>query len=219
MTTMGYIGYSFCVLVLSFYTSIVSALAPEPETVPDLQKAWAQINYELTGDEQLKAFEALIGSTEKLKQNKPDDAGILIWSGIIESTYAGAKGGLTALKYAKLSKKDLEKALEIDPEALQGSAYTSLGTLYYNVPGWPIGFGDEEKAEQLLKKALQINPDGIDPNYFYGLYLMEEGEYAQAVTYLHKAEKAPRRVGRALADAGRKKEIASALRKAERKLH
>ena len=160
-----------------------------------------------------------MASTDTLKQAHPDDAGILIWAGIIESTYAGAKGGLSALKYAKQSKQDLEKAMEIDAAALQGSAYTSLGTLYYNVPGWPIAFGDDDKARKLLKQALEINPAGIDPNYFYGLFLMEEGEYEQAAKHLHKAEQAPARVGREVADAGRREEIQAALRKVERKLH
>jgi hypothetical protein len=59
--------------------------------------------------------------------------------------------------------------MAIDPRALQGSAYTSLGSLYYQVPGWPIGFGDDKRAEAMLLKALEINPDGIDPNYFYGI--------------------------------------------------
>ena len=76
--------------------------------------------------------------------------------------------GLGAFNYAKASKKDLEKALSIDPDALSGSAYTSLGTLYFNVPGWPIGFGDDEKAEQLLKSP-DGKPIGIDSNYFMGI--------------------------------------------------
>ena len=218
MTALGSVGYSFCMLVLSLYATVASAVAPEPASVQDLQKEWAHINYQLQGDEKLKAFESLMAATEKLKQQKPQDAGILIWSGIIESTYAGAKGGLTALKYAKLSKKDLEDAMAIDANALDGSAYTSLGTLYYNVPGWPIGFGDDDKAQQLLKKALEINPNGIDPNYFYGLYLMEEGKYEQAAMHLHKAEQAPARIGREVADAGRRQEIQAALQKVERKL-
>ena len=58
--------------------------------------------------------------------------------------------------------------------ALDGSAYTSLGTLYYKVPGFPIGFGDHKKARQLLEAALKVNPDGIDSNYFYGEYLFDE---------------------------------------------
>ena len=47
---------------------------------------------------------------------------------------------------------------------LDGSAYNSLGVLYYKVPGWPVGFGDKAKARELLQKALAINPKGIDAN-------------------------------------------------------
>ncbi len=50
------------------------------------------------------------------------------------STYAGAKGGLGALSLAKKSRAVLESALMIDDQALQGSAYTSLGALYAKVP-------------------------------------------------------------------------------------
>ena len=71
------------------------------------------------------------------------------------STWAGAKGGLGALSLAKRARQPLEAALKLDPAALDGSAYTSLGTLYSKVPGFPAGFGDDDKAEQLLKSALQ----------------------------------------------------------------
>ena len=134
-----------------------------------------------------------------------------IWSGIIKSTYAGARGGLGALSLAKASKADLEKALQLNPGALQGSAYTSLGALYFNVPGWPIGFGDHHKAEELLNQALAIDPDGIDTNYFYGMFLIDEKRYDEARTYLQKARQAPARPGRALADSGRQQEISEAL--------
>jgi len=115
------------------------------------------------------------------------------------------------LSLAKESRADLEKALSLDDKALDGSAYTSLGTLYYSVPGWPVGFGDDDKAEELLKKALALKPDGIDQNYFYGSYLISEKRYAEARRYLDKARKAPPRPGRQLADEGRQKEILSAM--------
>ena len=117
----------------------------------------------------------------------PARAEALIWEGIIESSYAGAKGGLGALGLAKEARGNLEAALKIDPTALDGSAYTSLGTLYYRVPGFPVGFGDHDKARKLLQKALKINPNGIDPNYFYAEFLFEQGEYAEALQYLEKA--------------------------------
>lgn len=179
--------------------------------VQHLQQRWAEINYQLEGKTQLSAFEQLAQEAEQLTRANPASAQAWIWSGIIKSTYAGAKGGLGALSLAKASKVDLEKAMEINPDAMQGSAYTSLGALYYNVPGWPIGFGDDKKAEEFLLKALSLNPDGLDSNYFYGSYLISKKRYADARKYLSKAQQAAPRQGRALADSGRQKEIQAAL--------
>ena len=69
-----------------------------------------------------------------------------------------------------------------------------------------------------LKKALSINPDGIDPNYFYGDFQLEEGNYQEAVKYLEKAAAAPPRPGRPLADKGRQDEIQEKLHLARNKL-
>ncbi len=195
------------------------ALADLNTDVKFLQQRWAEVNYQLDGDTQVTAFETLMDDAARMTKLYPDDASIWIWSGIIKSTYAGAKGGLGALKYAKASKVDLEKALKIEPDAMNGSAYASLGTLYFNVPGWPVGFGDDKKAEKLLLKAIAINPTGIDSNYFYADYLKSEKRYKEAATYFLKAQTAPKRPDRPLADAGRQKEIAQALLVVEKKLH
>ena len=101
---------------------------------------------------------------------------------------------------------------------LDGSVYTSLGTLYYKVPGGIIGFGDKGLARTYLEKALALNPDGIDPNYFYGEFLFEEHEYEAAKEALMKAQRAPGRPDRPLADEGRQQEIAALLSEVQRKL-
>jgi tetratricopeptide (TPR) repeat protein len=189
------------------------------DDIRHLQQRWAEVNYQLEGKTQITAFEELVAEADRLTAANPDSAGAWIWSGIIKSTFAGAKGGLGAMKLAKASRADLERAMELEPEALQGSAYTSLGTLYFKVPGWPVGFGDEDKAEELLQKALAINPDGIDPNYFYGDFLLEQKRYAEAERALLKAQQAPGRPDRPLADAGRQEEIQVALLKVREKLH
>ena len=183
-----------------------------------IQQAWAKVNYETpAGAPRVQAFEALEKRAEGFVKQHPDRAEALIWEGIIESSYAGAKGGLGALGLAKEARGNLEAALRIDPKALDGSAYTSLGTLYYKVPGFPLGFGDHDKARQMLGKALELNPNGIDPNYFYAEFLFEQGEYAQALQYLDKAAKAPPRPGRELADKGRRGEIATLASKVRAK--
>ena len=186
----------------------------------DIQSAWARINYaDVDSDKKADEFKSLIKQAEALVAAEPKQPEYLIWLGIVQSSTAGAEGGIGALKYAKSAKKSFEDALSIDSHALQGSAMTSLGVLYHKVPGWPIGFGSDKKAEQLLKSALQVNPDGIDSNYFYAEYLYDDGEYEQALAYLDKALNAALRPARPLADEGRHKDIAALRAKVEKKIH
>ena len=189
------------------------ALADTSVTVHDLQKRWAEIKYQLPEKEQEKALEELIKEADASVAAHPDSAEFLTWQGIIHATYAGVHGGLGALGEVKTAKKAFEHAIEIDPQALSGSAYTSLGSLYYQVPGWPIGFGSSKKARKFLLKGLALNPDGIDSNFFYGDYLMSEDEYDKALTSFEKALQAPSRQGRELADKGRKQEVMAAIEK------
>jgi len=183
-----------------------------------IQQAWAKVTYEMpAGDERAKAFDALEKRAENFTHQNPARPEALIWEGIIESSYAGAKGGLGALSLCKEARGNLEAALKLDPNALDGSAYTSLGALYYKVPGFPVGFGDDEKAGKLLQQALKLNPNGIDPNYFYAEYLFEQGRYPEALQYLDKAGKAAPRPGREVADKGRRGEIAALAAKVKAK--
>jgi len=152
-----------------------------------------------------------------LDRNHPDRAEPLVWQGIVLSTYAGVKGGLGALSLAKESRDSLLAAVKLNGDVLNGSAYTSLGALYYKVPRWPVGFADHDKAAEYLRKALALNPDGIDPNYFYGELMFEEGDYAQALRYLRKAVAAPLRPERPLADSGRRGEINALIARARAK--
>ncbi len=175
-----------------------------------IQQQWAHVNYELgDGDARDAAFEQLKDRVTGFAKDNPTRAEALIWKGIVESSYAGAKGGLGALGLARSARASLEAAIKLDPEALDGSAYTSLGALYAKVPGFPVGFGDDEKAEKLFKKALELNPQGIDPNYFYAEFLLDEGRGDEALVYLERAAKASDRPGRETADRGRRAEIAA----------
>jgi tetratricopeptide (TPR) repeat protein len=187
--------------------------------ISSLQQGWDQANYRsASAAEKQQQLETLSARSEALTHKYPQRAEPLVWQGIVLSTYAGAKGGLGALSLAKKSRDCLLEAMKIDPAALHGSAYTSLGALYYKVPGWPIGFGDHDKASDFLHKALALNPDGMDPNYFIGELLFEEGEYTNAMQHLEKALAAPPRPDRPIADAGRRAEINVLIAKVRTKL-
>jgi len=199
-------------LTLAAVLGVTPAFAQITPEVVSIQKRWAEINYKIDHDDQEDSYQALLSECEQLTEPKQASVESVIWCGIVKSTYAGYTGGLSALKYAKLARHDFERAIELDGEALNGSAYTSLGTLYSKVPGWPLGFGDDKKAKKMLQTGIELNPEGIDSNYFYAEFLFEQGEEKSALEYLERAQQAAPRPGRETADAGRHEEI-DALRK------
>ncbi|NVK55808.1 MAG: tetratricopeptide repeat protein [Alteromonadaceae bacterium] len=206
------------VMLLAFSCLPLSA-AETLSGLNDLQSQWAKINYaDMDSDKKATEFKTLIDQAQALVSAQPDNVEYRIWLGIIQSSTAGAEGGLGALKYAKEARKNFETALTINENALEGSAMASLGVLYHKVPGWPIGFGSDKKAEKLFKRALKVNPDGIDSNYFYAEYLFDDGEYQQALAYLDKAMHAAPRPDRPLADEGRRQDIAALKTKIEKKI-
>jgi len=190
--------------------------AQDDELTKDLlaiQQEWAHIHYQLPEDQQGAAFIRLEQASNILIARYPSNAEPLVWKAIILATHADVKGGLGALSMVRDARELLERAKLIDPNTLDGSVFTTLGSLYYQVPGWPLGYGDDTKAERLLKKALTINPRNIDANYFSGDFLYRKGYYLQALDALEKGLHAPDRPNRPIADEGRRKDIQAVIEK------
>ena len=211
---MRYITATLSILLLGLFSA--TAWAQDDglaKGILDIQHQWEHIHYQIPEDQQDDAFPPLEDKADALIKQYPDRAEPLVWKAIVLSTHAGAKGGLSALSMVRTARDLLEKAEKIDPKALDGSIFTTLGSLYYQVPGWPLGYGDDKKAEVFLKKALAIDPDSMDANYFYGDFLYRKGHYLQALSALEKAMHAPDRIDRPLADEGRRKEIQAVIAK------
>lgn len=199
-------------------TSAASQKAPiDPDAdvsanISTLQKHWATVQYQL--DEKatrVREMAELAQLAQTVRQRFPGRAEPLIWEGIIVSSQAAINGGLGALKLVRRARELFELALDIDEAALNGSAHVSLGSLYYMVPSWPLAFGNHDKADTHLRRALQIDPDSIDANFFYAGLLEKRGDISGAITTLQKAAAAPARPERPVADRGRREEIARQL--------
>lgn len=208
--------FSILVLLISSSLHAEAGKSAMDKDIHRMQYEWAQIKYtEKNTYAQEKKIAALAQTAVDISGRYPNAAEPKIWAAIIVSTQAGIEGGLGALSLVTKAKELLEAAQKINPNALNGSAYTSLGSLYYQVPGWPLGFGDDNKAKANLEQARALNPNGIDPNYFYGDFLLDQGEYAEAIKVLKVALNAPARPERPVADAGRRDEIKEAIAKAK----
>jgi tetratricopeptide (TPR) repeat protein len=184
----------------------VSSSAQTP-AVREIQGEWARLYYmDEFRNQNYRELQTLARRANQLADDYPQNAEALVWDAIVLSTLAEKKGGLGALSLARQARLRLEQAEAIDPETLGGSVYASLGTLYSKVPGWPIGFGDDATAQKYFDKALAINPDGLDINYFYAEYLVDQGDRKLALEYIERALHAPPMTDRPVADRGRRQQ-------------
>lgn len=204
-------------LLSAIALSAVAATGPMQQQLLTVEHQWARINYQVPADKRDDAFAKLQTKAQALAGQYPNRAEPKVWEAIVLSSHAGTHGGLGALSMVRKARDLLLAAKKIDPDTMNGSIYTSLGSLYYQVPGWPLGFGNDKKARTYLLKALAINPNGIDPNYFYADYLVHQGDYNDARTALLKVLHAPARPNRPIADKGRRAEAQALLNKIKAK--
>jgi len=185
------------------------------EDVATLRNGWAHISYEVRGSStQTTQLGRLASTANAALARHPNQAEILLWQGIIVSEQANRANIFHQLSLATRARDILARAYAINPRVADGGAAMSLGVLYYKVPGSPIGFGDTERARRLLREALALDPNGLDANYFYGDFLLDQGDAANARTYLQRALRAPHDTTRPVWDAGRRREVQALLARA-----
>ncbi|MBS3963604.1 MAG: hypothetical protein KGZ80_03745 [Methylomonas sp.] len=169
-------------------------------SLTELENAWAHAYFQGAPAQQKQTYAVLLKRATDLAKRNPRSAEAKIWQATIMSASAEHQPALTALATLDAAKILLEQAIQENPKALNGAAYVTLGTLHYMLPGWPISFGDDQKAEYLLQTGLKINPDGIDANYFYGDFLLEQDRIDEAEKYLIKVVDAATQPGQSLSD-------------------
>jgi tetratricopeptide (TPR) repeat protein len=185
------------------------------DQVKQINDGWAHISYEMRGSShQTTALDQLARQAAALVAHYPNQAEPLLWQGIVLSEQANRANIFHKLGLATRARDILARAYSLNPRAANGGAAMSLGVLYLKVPGSPIGFGDKDRARRLLREALALDPNGLDANYFYGDFLLDQGDSAGAKSYLQKALRAPHDASRPVWDAGRRREVQALLAQA-----
>ena len=180
-----------------------------------LQQSWDHVNFEVPQGVRMAEMARLNTQADAVVAQCPNRAEPLVWDAIITASEAGLKGGIGALGLVREARTELEQAERINPRALNGSVYVSLGSLYAQVPGAPIGFGNRQRARDYLQRGLAMAPNDVDANFFMGDLLVREHDWNGAARNLQKAIDAPARPGRAVADRGRKAEARALLVRAQ----
>ena len=148
-------------------------------------QAWTQGSYALPEPEREAYFARLQNQAHDLSRHYPNRADPLVWEGIITATHAKYQNIFSALGTVRKARDILLQAVAIDPAAMDGSGLITLGALYFRVPKFG-SFGDDDKARDYFQRALKVDPDNIDANFFYGKFLLAQGDKAHALICLKK---------------------------------
>lgn len=199
-------------LLFAAGSAAASANSQMDSDVMRINNAWAHIRYEVKGrDNQYRQLVQLEPQARALVAKYPNEPEPLLWLGIVVSEEAARASFINQLGLATRARDILAKSYALNPRVADGGAAMSLGVLYYKVPGWPIGFGSTAKARKYFQEALREDPHGLDNNYFYGDFLKQQGQAAQAKTYLERALQASRNPNRPVWDSGRRAEVKADL--------
>ncbi len=205
------------ICMLLFYQSSMWATEMSPALL-EMSERWAVLKFDTERDQRRKPLQALAIEMDQMVNEQPGNPAAMVWHAVVLSTLAKDSGNMTGLGLAKQAKRLLEQAESIDSTVLDGALYTVLGSLYYQVPGFPLGFGDAEKAERHLLKALDVNPDSIDANFYYAEFLLQEKRYQLAIKAFEKVLTLPVRANSRVADAGLQRAAIAGLSTAKKQL-
>jgi len=208
----------FALIVVDVYSAEALAAQPDVAVLADrLEDEWSEIFYHAPENQKVRRLRDLLRRAEALTASYPNRAEPLVVEGIVLCTLAGVDWGLSSLDNLNRSRLRLVQAIDIDPKAMDGAAYVTLGNLYWRLPGWPISYGDDNLARRYLQSALVLFPDALDTNYFMGDFLIDTEEYGAALEYLERAERAPIRPYQRVSDLKIKTQVAEALKVARAK--
>lgn len=122
--------------------------------------------YAASGD-QVGLFADAVAYAERAVETQPEGVEGRYWYALTIGRLGEARGILRSLSAASDMRRELETVLELAPD--HAGAHFALGMLYHRLPGWPLSFGDNNRALELMSAAVELAPD----NTTYRLGLAE----------------------------------------------
>jgi tetratricopeptide (TPR) repeat protein len=205
-------------LALLLVAAIAGAAPPSMESsLERIRHEWAVAAFELEPGRRAATLEILGEMAHRLARRHPGEVEPQLWKGIVLASLAESRGPISGYFTARKARNILRKVEAREPAALEGPGYAALGLLHASALPWPLSFGDREAARAYFEKAVATAPGGMEAHYFYGGFLLRQGEREEAARHLRRAL-----LGRLRSDPGdetgvhQRREIRRALARAER---
>ena len=118
-------------------------------------------------------------TNQSLTINSNDVRG-LFWKAAAIGKVAEDGGVLNALGLVRSMEELLLKVVMLDETYENAGAHRALGRIYHLLPGFPISFGNNQKALMHLRRAYELFPMDVITRAFYADLLYDEGQKKEA---------------------------------------
>ena len=134
---------------------------------------------------------------EEMMDKYPDSAAIKFWFGANAGRWADVHGFVKAATsgIAKKLRKVCKRIIELNPDYQGGGGYRILAQVHFYSPNIPLlmGWPSNEKALELIEKAMEIAPEHPTNRMLYAEVLLEFDRPQEARTHLeHILQMEPR---------------------------
>ena len=155
--------FSFmCVVYLFTLTQVSASTIPgshlRANDLQEVQSQWLNaLESKQSQPQRFTELQSIAKKMFKLSLKHPQDAELKAWSGVMLSSFAGARKAGGGEHIAFFAQRMLENAEKLQMNVLDESRLES-GT----------------SARDALKKSLAYNPSGLNPDLYYGAFLKGE---------------------------------------------
>ena len=170
------------------YRKIVAKNPNDEEAALRLARLLIWLGMHDKGEKELKLYHEAVEVARKAVQAHPNRPGPHYWLGLAYGLLADAEMALKSLVYVKGLRKEMELLLERDPGYYYGGAYRVLGRLYTKLPR--VLGGDRVKAEEYLRRAVELGPSYLLNHLFLAGLLQDQGRTKEAALIIAQVRQA-----------------------------
>ena len=141
---------------------------------------FANAEVETEKSKRIELYKGCIVTADKALAINANEVGALYWKAVAIGKLSEESGILNALRMTRPMEQLFLRVIALDENFDSAGAHKALGRMYYKLPGFPISFGNKEKALFHLKRAHTLFPNDIITRAFYAEVLLDMGRVQEA---------------------------------------
>jgi len=154
----------------------------EPAVIAELARLeCANADVEREKNKRMALYNNCLETADKALAGNANEIVGLYWKAVAMGKLSEEMGILNSLKMTRPMEKLFLRVIALDERYDNAGGHKALGRMYFRLPGFPISFGNKEKALFHLKRALELYPHDLIAKAFYAEALYDMGKKQEAI--------------------------------------